>query len=247
MAQRRMFSLQIVDTDAFLEMPATAQLLYFHLAMRADDDGFVDNPKKIMKSIGSADDDIKVLLSKRFILTFENGIIVIKHWKMHNYIQNDRYHETKYLDEKKKLIVKDNGAYTECIQPVSIMEAEVRLGKVRLGKEIPAANAALWDFKSKLAEMQKSTRRDIQVIAVYWLFKGIEFENEVQYEAALKRELRAAGKLKGYDDGRINGVMEWLNENCEVKWTLETVHKYIDDNLDAIPKKTKKQNYGTAR
>ena len=132
MSQRRMFTLQIVDTDAFLDMPATSQLLYFHLAMRADDDGFVDKPKKIMREVGVNDDDMKVLLTKRFILAFENGIIVIKHWKMHNYIQSDRYHETKYLEEKSKLRVKENGAYTECIQPVSKMETEVRLGKDRL-------------------------------------------------------------------------------------------------------------------
>ena len=99
MAKKRMFSLQIVDSDAFLDMPTSSQLLYFHLAMRADDDGFIDNPKKIMRTTGVSNDDIKVLLTKRFILTFENGIIVIKHWKIHNYIAKDRYNETKYLEE----------------------------------------------------------------------------------------------------------------------------------------------------
>ncbi len=131
-----MFSLQIVDSDAFLDMPASSQLLYFHLSMRADDDGFLGNHKKIMRMIGAGDDDMKVLLAKRFVLSFKSGVIVIKHWKMHNYIQNDRYHETQYKDEKNGLIVKDNGSYTECIQDVSKMEAEVRLelGKDRLGK-----------------------------------------------------------------------------------------------------------------
>lgn len=134
MAQRRMFSLQVVDTDYFLDMPQTAQLLYFHLSMRADDDGFVDNWKKVMKIIGSSQDDLSILKAKRFILDFESGIIVIKHWRMNNYIQSDRYNETKYLNEKKLLAIKENGAYTESQQPVSIMDTQVRLGKVSLGE-----------------------------------------------------------------------------------------------------------------
>lgn len=129
-----MFSLQIVDSDAFLDMPTSSQLLYFHLSMRADDDGFVDNPKKIMRAGGSSEDDLKVLKSKRFILSFESGVIVIKHWKIHNYIQKDRYTETKYLDEKNGLTTKGNGSYTECIQNVSSLDTQVRLGKDRLGK-----------------------------------------------------------------------------------------------------------------
>lgn len=132
MAQKRMFSLQIVDSDAFLDMPVSSQLLYFHLAMRADDDGFVDSPKKIVKIANASHDDVKMLITKRFILTFESGVIVIKHWKIHNYIQNDRYKETKYLDEKNKIITKENGSYTECIQNVSSMDTQVRLGKIRL-------------------------------------------------------------------------------------------------------------------
>ena len=129
-----MFSLQIVDTDAFLEMPQSSQLLYFHLSMRADDEGFVSSPKKIMKVLGSGEDDIKVLLAKRFIISFESGVVVIKHWKIHNYIQNDRFKATAYINEKKALITKENGAYTECIQNVSTLDTQVRIGKVRLCK-----------------------------------------------------------------------------------------------------------------
>src|SRR3990167_6189721 len=103
MAQRRMFTLKIVDSDAFLDMPVSSQLLYFHLSMRADDDGFVSNPKKIMKIIGSQEDDISVLFVKRFVLPFESGVCVIKHWKIHNYIQNDRYSPTQYIRERAML------------------------------------------------------------------------------------------------------------------------------------------------
>jgi hypothetical protein len=135
MAKKRMFSLQIVDTDAFLDMPLSTQALYFHLSMRADDDGFVSNPKKIMRILGVQEDEIKVLFTKKFILGFENGIIVIKHWKIHNYIQKDRYNPTAYTKQKSLLSEKENGGYTldtECIQDVST--DKIRLDKIRLDK-----------------------------------------------------------------------------------------------------------------
>lgn len=139
MAERRMFAKTIIDSDAFLDMPLSTQSLYFHLSMRADDDGFINNPKKIQRMIGASDDDLKLLIAKKFIIPFESGIVVIKHWKIHNYIQKDRYKETVYQDEKALLEIKDNNSYTlctqECIQPVSNMETQVRLGKVSSGKD----------------------------------------------------------------------------------------------------------------
>ena len=105
MAERRMFTQKIIDSDAFLDMPLSAQALYFHLAMRADDDGFVNNPKKILRYIGAADDDLRLLLAKRFILSFDSGVIVIKHWRMHNLIKKDRYHPTDYQEELSELDV----------------------------------------------------------------------------------------------------------------------------------------------
>lgn len=113
MAERRMFTQKIVDSDAFLDMPLSTQALYFHLNMRADDDGFVNNPKKIQRMIGASEDDLRILISKRFLLTFESGVIVIKHWRMHNLIRNDRHNPTQYQDELSKIRLKDNGAYTE--------------------------------------------------------------------------------------------------------------------------------------
>lgn len=112
MAQKRMFTIKIVDSDAFLDMPLSAQCLYFHLNMRADDDGFVGNPKKIMRMIGASEDDFKLLILKRFLLIFENNVVVIKHWWMHNTLRKDCYHETSYLDEKKDLKIKENKAYS---------------------------------------------------------------------------------------------------------------------------------------
>ena len=114
MAEKRMFTMQIVDSDAFLDMPLSTQALYFHLNMRADDDGFVNNPKKILRMIGASDDDLRILLLKRFVIGFEEkGVIVIKHWRMNNYLRKDRYHPTQYQDELHTLGIKDNGSYTE--------------------------------------------------------------------------------------------------------------------------------------
>lgn len=138
MAERRMFAKTIIDSDAFLDMPVTARLLYYDLGMRADDEGFVNSPKKIMRMVGSSEDDLKVLAAKKFIIPFESGVIVIKHWKIHNYIRGDRLHETKYTEEKSMLNVDEKGSYTLCqsndSQLVDSLDTEVRLGKVRLGK-----------------------------------------------------------------------------------------------------------------
>ena len=113
MAEKRMFTQKIIDSDAFLDMPLSTQCLYFHLNMRADDDGFINNPKKIQRMIGCSDDDLKLLIVKRFVIGFESGVIVIKHWRMHNTLRKDRYHPTQYQDELKQLQIKENNAYTE--------------------------------------------------------------------------------------------------------------------------------------
>ena len=113
MAEKRMFTQKIIDSDAFLDMPLSAQALYFHLNMRADDDGFVNNPKKITRYVSASDDDLKLLLAKRFIIGFDSGVIVIKHWRMHNTLKSDRYHPTDYQEEFAALEIKDNKAYTE--------------------------------------------------------------------------------------------------------------------------------------
>ena len=145
MAERRMFAKTIVDSDMFIDMPMSARLLYYDLAMRADDDGFVNSPKKIMRFVGASMDDMNVLIAKQFIIPFESGVVVIKHWKIHNYIQKDRYKATSYQAEKESLTLK-NGTYytddlpdvsnldTECIQDVYSLDTQDRLGKDRLGK-----------------------------------------------------------------------------------------------------------------
>ncbi|EKB7627124.1 DNA replication protein [Enterococcus faecalis] len=145
-----MFAKTIIDSDAFLDMPLSTQSLYFHLSMRADDDGFINNPKKIQRMVGCGDDDLKLLMAKRFILVFDSGVIVIKHWKIHNYIRNDRYKPTLYQEEKAELAEKNSKAYTfktEVIESENNlgipddnrmgyqMDTQVRLGKDRLVKD----------------------------------------------------------------------------------------------------------------
>ena len=127
MAERRMFAKTIIDSDNFLEMPMSAQALYFHLGMRADDDGFVNSPRRIQRDVGASADDLKLLIAKQFIIPFDSGVIVIRHWKIHNYIQKDRYKPTIYVAEKDTLKLTQNGTYTECIQDVSSLDTQDRV------------------------------------------------------------------------------------------------------------------------
>lgn len=150
MAEKRMFAKSIVLSDAFLDMPLSARCLYFTLGMLADDEGFVGSPKAIMRQCGASQDDMNVLISKRYVLVFDSGVIVIKHWRINNFLRNDRTHETTYLEEKNTLILDEKGAYTEadghlgiplvnqvattCQPNDSERYTEIRLDKNRLDK-----------------------------------------------------------------------------------------------------------------
>lgn len=111
MPQKRMFSLAVVDTDAFLDMPVSAQALYFHLGMHSDDDGFISNPKRISRAVGCNNDDIKILIQKGFIIPFESGVVVIRDWKINNTLRNDRYKPTLYTNELGRLKLDASGRY----------------------------------------------------------------------------------------------------------------------------------------
>ena len=154
-----MFTKKITESDAFLDMPSSTQMLYFHFSMNADDDGFVNNPKKIQKMCGASDDDFKLLIAKSFIILFDSGIIVIKHWKMHNYIQADRYRPTDYVEEKSMLGIKSNKAYT---LDVSKMDTECiqngYIGKDSIGKVSIDKNSIDKDSKGESARGEKAKR-----------------------------------------------------------------------------------------
>jgi len=136
MAERRMLSKSVIQSDVFLEMPLSSQALYMHLNVCADDDGFVSNPKTILRMTGAGEDDLKLLIAKGFVIVFKTGIIVITHWKRNNYIQKDRYKETIYKDEKAYLKITNTNTYEKteniCIQNVSSLDTQIRLGKGRL-------------------------------------------------------------------------------------------------------------------
>lgn len=143
MAEKRMFTMKIIDSDAFKEMPLSTQALYFHLGMNADDEGFLNNAKSVQRSISASDDDMKLLIAKKFIIPFESGVVVIKHWKMHNQIQPSRLKPTQYIEERNMLSVKENKSYTLNFNSVDKMSTEcrqdvdkkpTRLGEIRLDK-----------------------------------------------------------------------------------------------------------------
>lgn len=142
MADKRMFTKKITNSDPFLDMPHSTQALYFHLNMEADDDGFINSPKSIMRKVGCREDDLRTLLQKKYIIPFDSGVVVIKHWRMHNIIRKDRYHETQYIEERNQLRLNENGSYSFVgfnAENVGIpngnqMATEISLGKVRLDK-----------------------------------------------------------------------------------------------------------------
>ena len=152
MAERRMFTQKIIDSDAFLDMPLSTQALYFHLNMRADDDGFVNNPKRIQRTICASEDDLKLLLAKRFVIGFESGVLVIKHWRMHNTLRKDRYNPTQYQDELARLSIKDNNAYTERIPEIPAVP--------ELPEPITESVATIWQPSGNHLEPQYSIGKD---------------------------------------------------------------------------------------
>ena len=231
-----MFSLQIVDSDAFLDMPQSTQLLYFHLSMRADDEGFVGNPKKIMRMIGTSEDDMKVLLAKRFLLSFQSGVVVIKHWLIHNTIRMDRFNPTTYEKEKKLLTTKENKAYTEVAtnrQPDgNLLVTQVKLSKVNLSKVKKASSskaeelAKPFNLQEEIKKLEESPRRELNIIAFLIEKRQVKLESSGQLRATIKRHIRAANQLKEFNNDQL---LIAYNKVCleYPQWTLETLIKML--------------------
>ena len=140
MAERRMFAKSVVDSDAFLCLPLKTQALYFQLGVRADDDGFVSNPRKLLRMLGASDKDLRTLIESGYIIDFESGVIAIAHWRVNNYLQRDRYKETVYMAEKEQLTVNESGMYTRCIQSVYNLYTQYSLVKSSLVKSSKVEN-----------------------------------------------------------------------------------------------------------
>ena len=214
MAERRMFSKKIIDSDAFLDMPLSTQALYFHLSLRADDDGFINNAKRIQRAIGCSDDDIKLLIMKSFVIAFPDGICVIKHWRIHNYLRKDRYDETTYKEHKDALLVKKNGAYSlksdeqeiglvDQIATVGIPNGNQRLTQDRLGKD-------------RIGKDKHSCANATQIISQFEQF-WVAYPRKVDRSKAQN----AFNKVKP-DDDLFAVIMESLDKHklCE-QWQRE--------------------------
>lgn len=228
MAERRMMSKSIIKSDTFLDMPATTQNLYFHMLLDADDDGFINAPKSIMRMIGAKDDDMKVLAAKQFVIPFESGVVVIKDWKIHNYIQNDRY-KPSTLSERDLLNIQKDKTYTlksdvsrmdtECIQTVSI--GKDRLGKVRLGKDRIGKDRIGKDSIDTLCHVSHDDvdKSHYEVIEYLNLKTGSKFKPTTKpYVQAIRSRLK-----EGYT---VNDFKTVIDKKCR-EWKGTKLEKYL--------------------
>ena len=257
MSERRMFAKSIIDSDAFLDMPLSTQALYFHLSMRADDEGFVNNPKKIQRMIGASDDDMKVLLAKNFIILFESGVIVIKHWKIHNYIRGDRITKTNYQEEKSLLQLKNNGAYTLCPANVSQM-SDTCQSNVSIGKDSIDKNSIDKDSNNNILSGEKSDNSEKKSFSEE-ICKIINYLNDVLGTRYTTKSKSTNEKIKArLEEGHTvddfkkvidNKKRDWGNDAKMVKYLRpETLFRashfesYLNDvENDAIKRKREEQ------
>ena len=205
MAKKRMFNVDIVGSDAFLDLPHTAQALYFQLGMRADDDGFVGNPKTIQRIAGTKASDLELLVKKRFLLQFPSGVVVIKHWKINNQIQKDRYTPTVYTEEYQSLYIKDNKSYTEmdkgCIQSVSEMDTQISIDKSRLDKNSRGGEKHAHGFFANVL----LTDDEMQKLAA-------EIPNYEEYIEKLSHYIESNGKKY---KSHYATILMWHRKDCE--------------------------------
>ena len=261
MANKAIFSKTIIDTDAFLEMPATTQNLYFHLNMHADDDGFIGNPKRIGRMIGASDDDFKILIAKKFIIVFESGVIVIKHWRIHNTLSKMRYKETSYLDEKSQLLIKENNAYSldegkplDDSRLVEMGKRQVRrtvdeqetnlskdkLSKDKLSKDKPSKKkSAKADLDGMIDSFTENEELREALKAFLDMRKSIK--KPIQTEYAFKLALNKLKQLSDIDSIRIEIVNQSVEHNWRTFYTLQNSYK---TNEVEMPDYMKKQEKG---
>lgn len=211
MAERRMFAKSIVLSDAFLDMPMSARCLYFTLGMLADDDGFIGNPKSIMRQCGASQDDMLILLQKRYALSFESGVIVIKHWRMNNFLRNDRYRETSYLEEKSTLTIDKKGSYTE-INKVGIPGGNqvVYPGKDSIGNIYNVSPEVDTEEKNPSDEQLK---KDFETIYSLYPKKGTKASAFESY----KKWVQKSGRKVGGKTYHLTNAQIW-----------EAVNNYVD-------------------
>lgn len=201
MADKRMFSKQIIDSDLFLDMSLSTQALYFHLCMRADDDGFINNPKRIQRLIGCGDDELKLLIAKSFVIPFESGVCVIKHWRIHNYIKTDRYKPTLCVSEKETLELSKNKTYE--IKPKNIMEPNWN----RIGTELEPQIRLDKNSRDKNRE-DKNNVDDISKLLSLYEQLGFGSINVLTYDEiqSLVKEYSYTWVEEAFKESNANGV-----------------------------------------
>lgn len=229
MSQRRMFSPKIVGSDEFLDMPTSSRELYFQFGMYADDDGFI-SPRKVMRMVGASEDDLKVLITKKFAIPFERGIIVITHWKSNNLVRKDWYQETIYKEEKSLLKEDDNGNYLLDNKLVNESLTEIRIGQDRIGKKDIATSVAIespFSLKEEILKLENNPRRDMNIIALFLEKKKPDISTKEQYQQLLKRHLRSAKSLSPFEDEKILRACKIAEEGYPKIWTIETLVKIL--------------------
>ena len=222
MAERRMFSKSVIWCDMFLEMPLSSQALYMHLNMSADDDGFVGNPKTILRMIGASEDDFKILVTKGFVIVFEQGIIVITHWKINNFIRKDRYKPTLYENEVQSLSQTKNGMY--------IKEVGCHLVDQRLTSGQPSIDKGRLDKVS----IEKGRVEQDTPFSFYGEYKNIRLTEE-EY-----RKLK--DKLQGHTDMMIEKLSRYIKSTGKTYQDhyVTILNWYEQDKEKLSQKKTRK-------
>lgn len=239
MAERRMFSKTVVDSDAFSDMPLTTQALYFHLGMQADDDGFVNSPKKIQRSIGATADDMKLLIAKGFIIPFDSGVIVITHWKVHNYIRKDRYRPTRHFHEMSQLATDESREYflpsvsqvdTNGIPGDNQTDTQVRLGKDRLGKDRLEENICAEPLQASTPEPEEPA-----VIS-------LPLNDKTWYSITQKQVDEWSGLYPAVDVMQeLRKMLGWLDANTSNRKTRRGIKSFVNRWL------SKEQDRGGSR
>ena len=244
-----MFSKKITDTDSFLDMPLSTQALYFHLNMGADDEGFVDKVKTIQRTIGASNDDLKVLIGKGFLIPFESGVVVIRHWRIHNYIQADRFQATIYQDEKEQLDFDKSKIASikpldQCIQNVSKMDTQVRLGEDSLDKDRLDKVNNLYsdeDKKKSLSQIIKSSSvkindRQIQQIQEYIGLDNMTVEM-IEYAVQLTEDAGAESFnylnkiLKSWKDKGLTSLDEAKEETSGFRDSKNSTSRRVGNSI----------------
>lgn len=222
MAERRCFTQKIINSDAFLDMPLSTQALYFHLSMGADDDGFVNNPRRIQRLIGASEDDLKLLIAKRFALAYEDGVIVIKHWRMHNTLKKDRLKKPHYPEIAARLYIKENGSYTEnpAEGTISLLAHKTRALEEKETKQLPSAEEPIEepieeDTEGKVIEKMGGT-----------LGKGVVMISTQQMDALLEK--MSIDEFNHYVERLADFIID--NPQARIKSHYKTILKWCEED-----------------